>query len=150
MHRRRFEMTVRTAGYTFTVSVITCIMSCQFKDLLVRMFPVRSDSGTTIVSLIDTCYVAASEVVRLFNAGLQPSINIRHRLWFSPQTSRDVLYNSQWVWGVSWLHTRSGCSTDMALSNCCIPINVSLHSQSVFGNHTFRVILPLGFAFRIY
>ena len=39
------------------------------------MFPVRSKSGTTIVSLIDTCYVTASEVVHLFNAGLQPSIN---------------------------------------------------------------------------
>ena len=32
--------------------------------------PVRSESGTTIVSLIDTCYVVAFEVFHLFNAGL--------------------------------------------------------------------------------
>jgi hypothetical protein len=46
------------------------IMSCQFRDLWLELFPVRSESGTTIVSLIDTCYVTASEVVHLFNAGL--------------------------------------------------------------------------------
>jgi hypothetical protein len=32
--------------------------------------PVRSESGTTIVSLIDTCYVTAFEVFHLFDAGL--------------------------------------------------------------------------------
>jgi hypothetical protein len=63
----------RTAGYTFTVSVITCI-SClaKLKNSWLELFPVRRESGTTIVFLIDTCYVTASEVVHLFNAVLNP------------------------------------------------------------------------------
>jgi len=47
-------------------------MPRQFKDFLVELFPVRSESGTILVSLIDICYVTASEVVHLFNAVLNP------------------------------------------------------------------------------